>query len=166
MKRKPLFPGKDAKNQLVLIMNQLGLPPESLNKQVEDKRIISFLEALAVDGHDHSPQDWSRLIKRTDDNHVAIDLLTQLLHMDPDQRLTASVRVWRKRRVYSRRGAREGYVLFVLRLYAVILLCSGIERQSAGTNGVGWERRVRLRPASCLSSLERVPALERDQLKL
>ena len=164
MKRKPLFPGKDAKNQLVLIMNQLGLPPESLNKQVEDKRIISFLEALAVDGHDHSPQDWSRLIKRTDDNHVAIDLLTQLLHMDPDQRLTASVRVWRKRGVYSRRGAREGYVLFVL----PAVLCSGIcvERQSADTNGVGWERRVRLRPASCLSSLERVPALERDQLKL
>eukprot|EP00947_MAST-08B_sp_MAST-8B-sp1_P006564 g6564.t1 len=90
LKRKPLFPGRDTKHQLVLVVEQLGIPPPSVVARVDDEDALAFLEALAMDEHVDMTRYFRGFFKPEFSDPLALDLMMRLLQMEPDKRPTAA----------------------------------------------------------------------------
>lgn len=86
---KPLFPGRNAHDQLTLILNVTGKPSQSVINRIGDRRLAEYLDTLP----NVQPIDLSNVfsnggIVSSDDS--AINLLKRLLAFDPEERITAS----------------------------------------------------------------------------
>ena len=79
---RPIFPGKDAKNQLVEIVKILGTPTKeqilAMNKN--DKITLKFGEI--------EPKPWKEVFKNKINDEEYIDLVSKLLCYEPEGRLT------------------------------------------------------------------------------
>eukprot|EP00900_Chrysochromulina_parva_P024698 jgi/Chrpa1/6862/Chrysochromulina_OHIO_Genome00018204-RA len=96
---KPIFPGSSTINQLETIMELTGMPDETLMRNISpyassmiqscsNPRLPPYSGAQMLDGAD----DATRLRWTTKFPHAsaeALDLLYQLLHIDPAKRITA-----------------------------------------------------------------------------
>lgn len=83
-KGKPLFPGQNAHDQLLKILNVTGKPSENVIHRIGDRRLAQYLSTLPNMG----PTDFSRLFPELRDPS-AVRMLNGLLAFDPDQRITA-----------------------------------------------------------------------------
>uniref|UniRef100_A0A7S2S2I0 Mitogen-activated protein kinase n=1 Tax=Rhizochromulina marina TaxID=1034831 RepID=A0A7S2S2I0_9STRA len=81
--RRPIFPGSDSQNQLMLICEYLGKPPRELVAKVRNEAIRSF---VTNEIPDTPPIPMHELYP--DASEDACDLLTNLLAMDPAKRFT------------------------------------------------------------------------------
>ncbi|CAM9492462.1 unnamed protein product, partial [Hapterophycus canaliculatus] len=80
--RKPLFPGNDYIHQLKLITSLIGKPAESDLWFVTNPRARRFMLGLP----DTSPVNLG--VKFPDSNAEAVDLLSKMLILDPNRRIT------------------------------------------------------------------------------
>ena len=81
--RRHLFPGKNYLNQLQLILSVVGTPNEEYIRNVGTERVKTYLQSLPV----RKPVELSMLFP--DATSPAIDLLRQLLVLEPKKRLSA-----------------------------------------------------------------------------
>lgn len=81
--RRPIFPGSDSQNQLMLICEYLGKPPRELISRVRNEAIRSFVINQIPDT---PPIPMRELYPDATDD--ACDLLENLLMMDPSKRFT------------------------------------------------------------------------------
>ncbi|KAJ5909020.1 hypothetical protein N7495_001702 [Penicillium taxi] len=85
--RKVLFPGKDHVNQFELITELLGKPPKEVMEKVYSKETLEFVKSLPEPNNQLS----SRLASRLGDvDPEAINLLEEMLDLDPQKRITAA----------------------------------------------------------------------------
>ena len=80
--RKAMFPGTDYIHQLKLIMNRLGTPSEADLWFVKNQKARNFVLGLPH----YEPQNLSKLYPQA--SAQAIDLLQQILVVDPSKRIT------------------------------------------------------------------------------
>lgn len=100
--RRPLFPGRDYRHQLLLIFNLIGTPGAGGNGGnssaelacIDSPRAREYIASLP---QYRSPEDWtpwlSNSSKRGSNNPVSplgLDLLRRMLVFDPSQRITAA----------------------------------------------------------------------------
>ncbi|KAI0343368.1 CMGC/MAPK/ERK protein kinase [Trametopsis cervina] len=79
---KPIFKGRDYVDQLNQILHYLGTPSEDTLRRVGSPRAQDYIRSLPI-----KPRvPFSTLFPRA--NHLAIDLLSQLLNFDPAKRIT------------------------------------------------------------------------------
>ena len=81
--RRQLFPGKNYLNQLQLILSVVGTPSEDYIANVGSDRVKTYLQTLPV----RNPVELSVLFPSA--TSTALDLLDQLLQLDPKKRVTA-----------------------------------------------------------------------------
>ena len=81
--RRHLFPGKNYLNQLQLILSVVGTPNEEYICNVGTERVKTYLQSLPV----RKPVELSMLFP--DATLPALDLLGQLLFLEPKKRLSA-----------------------------------------------------------------------------
>lgn len=80
---KPLFPGKDYINQLSLIHEVLGSPPQQVMDQIGSQKAKEYMQSLPS-----CPQKpWSSVFP--DAPEPALDLLSKMLQWDPSKRISA-----------------------------------------------------------------------------
>ena len=79
---KPIFPGKDYRNQIHLIVKFLGSPTESDLDYIKSPRAIAYINSIPR----FAKQNISEFFPSS--NKLALDLLTKLLLFDPRKRLT------------------------------------------------------------------------------
>ncbi|KDR71777.1 hypothetical protein GALMADRAFT_126699 [Galerina marginata CBS 339.88] len=79
---KPLFKGKDYVDHLNHILSYLGTPPDSALGRIASLRGQYYLRSLSF--KPRSP--FSTVFPH--ENPLAVDLLTQMLHIDPAERIT------------------------------------------------------------------------------
>jgi mitogen-activated protein kinase 1/3 len=82
--RKPIFPGRDVKNQIEVICQIVGKPTSEEMKEIPNRRAREFLTSLP----DFPKADLRQLLP--DACPQAIDLITKLLEFDPRNRLSAN----------------------------------------------------------------------------
>lgn len=83
--KQPLFPGKDYRDQLILIFQTLGTPTEQeLVKLVENRRAREYIRSLPK----HPKINWRRRLPNA--SAAALDLLDRMLQFDPRLRITAT----------------------------------------------------------------------------
>lgn len=78
----PLFPGKDYREQLNLILEVVGTPTNADYYSIKSKRARQYLMSLPP----RKPQSFKALYPKA--NPLALDLLSKLLTFNPAQRLT------------------------------------------------------------------------------
>ncbi|SCU81613.1 LAFA_0C06172g1_1 [Lachancea sp. 'fantastica'] len=83
--RRPLFPGKDYRHQLLLIFQVIGTPSAKDLECVRSTRALQYLRSLP---YYPKKQSFEELLSTT--NRQAIDLLEQMLIFDPRRRITAA----------------------------------------------------------------------------
>ena len=81
--RRQLFPGKNYLNQLQLILSVVGTPREEYIANVGSDRVKTYLQTLPV----RNPVELSVLFPSA--TSTALDLLDQLLQLDPKKRVSA-----------------------------------------------------------------------------
>jgi serine/threonine protein kinase len=85
MDRKPLFPGSDDRDMAQRIFSMLGTPTEASWPGVEKYKLYhSYAPALLRTSRSQLRQHFT-----TFERHVVLDLLEELLKMDPSKRITA-----------------------------------------------------------------------------
>jgi serine/threonine protein kinase len=82
--RKPIFPGRDVKNQIEVVCRIVGKPSHEQMRNIPNRRAREFISGLPVAGR----IELASLMK--DACPAAIDLVTRLLQFDPADRLTAA----------------------------------------------------------------------------
>lgn len=82
--RKPIFPGRDVKNQIEVVTKILGKPSKAQLKSIPNRRAREFIASLP----DSEPGDLSEVMK--DACPAAVDLVKRLLQFDPQDRLSAA----------------------------------------------------------------------------
>lgn len=82
--RRPLFPGKDVKNQVEVICQTVGKPPRDKMKAFTNRRAREFIGSLP----DTPRVNLGHLMKEA--SPEAVDLVNSLLQFDPKDRMTAS----------------------------------------------------------------------------
>lgn len=82
LNRRPLFPGKDYRHQLMLIFQVLGSPIWDDYKSIRSRRAREYIRSLTF----YKKQPFSQLFPSA--NPKAIDLLERMLTFDPDKRIT------------------------------------------------------------------------------
>jgi mitogen-activated protein kinase 1/3 len=81
--RKPIFPGRDVKNQIEVVCQLVGKPSPEEIKEIPNRRAREFLGSLP----DIPRADLRQVLP--DACPLAIDLITKLLQFDPKHRLSA-----------------------------------------------------------------------------
>lgn len=81
--RRPIFPGKDTRNQVELICRIIGKPTPAEIESVRNKRAREFLKSLPPS----RCVSWAKVLPEADES--ARDLISRLLVFDPKKRLTA-----------------------------------------------------------------------------
>ena len=81
--RRHLFPGQNYLNQLQLVLSVVGTPNEEYIKGVGSERVKTYLQTLPP----RKPVDLAILFPEA--GTVALDLLENLLQLDPKKRLSA-----------------------------------------------------------------------------
>lgn len=91
--KRPIFPGKDYKSQLILIFQFLGTPPVEELMKLPNKRarqyILQDLPHYSLEMCGLNPTNLVKIFG-TNCNPLAIDLLLKMLKFDPSKRLTVS----------------------------------------------------------------------------
>ncbi|CDO94661.1 unnamed protein product [Kluyveromyces dobzhanskii CBS 2104] len=83
--KQPLFPGRDYRDQLIMIFQVLGTPSEKqLHELVENRRAREYIRSLPR----HPKVNWRRRFPNA--SAAALDLLDRMLQFDPRQRITAA----------------------------------------------------------------------------
>lgn len=83
MSGKPLFPGKDFKNQVEVICDVIGKPTQEEMQHINSSKARSFIDHLP----DSKPKDFATLFPKASEE--ALDLLRRLLKFAPDDRMSA-----------------------------------------------------------------------------
>ncbi|CAL9728158.1 mitogen-activated protein kinase Fus3p [Monosporozyma unispora] len=85
--KKPLFPGRDYRHQLLLIFSLIGTPQRDSAELtcIESQRARDYIATLP---QYQPPRDWNQLFPGV--NPQGIDLLQKMLIFDPRQRITAA----------------------------------------------------------------------------
>lgn len=81
--RRQLFPGKNYLNQLQLILSVVGTPSEEYVKNIGSERVRTYLQSLPP----RQPVELSVLFPNA--SASALDLLGQMLKLDPKDRLSS-----------------------------------------------------------------------------
>ncbi|EJU03645.1 Pkinase-domain-containing protein [Dacryopinax primogenitus] len=81
---KPVFKGKDYVDQLNLIINTLGTPPDDTIKKIGSDRAREYVRNLPF----KLPQSLPKLFPRTD--NMGRDLIHRFLRFDPDERISVN----------------------------------------------------------------------------
>lgn len=81
--RRPIFPGRDVKNQIEIICRMVGKPTAEDIKTIPNRRAREFISGLP----DTPRMEMSRLLP--DACPLACDLIEKLLQFDPARRLSA-----------------------------------------------------------------------------
>lgn len=81
--RRQLFPGKNYVNQLQLVLSVVGTPSEDYIQNIGSDKVKTYLKSLP----EKQPVDLFVLFPNA--NKVALELLEQLLQLQPDKRYTA-----------------------------------------------------------------------------
>jgi len=81
---KPVFKGKDYVDQLNLIINTLGTPPDETIKKIGSERARDYVRNLPF----KLPQSLPKLFPKTD--NMGRDLIHKFLRFDPDERITVN----------------------------------------------------------------------------
>lgn len=81
--KRPLFPGKDYRHQLMLIFGLIGTPTGEDLLCIESKRAREYIMTLPK----YNPIPWERIFPNGDP--MGIDLLKKMLIFDPKKRITA-----------------------------------------------------------------------------
>jgi len=87
LKRKPLFPGSDYINQLILIVNTLGTPCENDMAEVESLKARKFIKSLN-DGAPIQKIPFAAMFPQVDP--ITIDLLEKMLEFNPKTRISVT----------------------------------------------------------------------------
>ena len=92
---KPLFPGKDEIEMLLLIQQMFGSIPQALLKSIGSESICAKTDEWKDTTHIYSPSNFEQYIKEAthrDDPEISlfINFLRSLLHINPDARSSAS----------------------------------------------------------------------------
>jgi serine/threonine protein kinase len=82
--RKPIFPGRDVKNQIEVVSSVVGKPTREQIQNIPNRRAREFIAGLPDD------KGIGLISVMKDACPEAIDLVTKLLQFDPNDRLTAS----------------------------------------------------------------------------
>lgn len=82
LQRQPLFPGKDYREQLLLIVSLLGPPSEDELMNIESEMARSYIRDLPR----KAVQPWAQRFPRA--SAPALDLVDKLLRFDPRKRAT------------------------------------------------------------------------------
>lgn len=82
--RKPIFPGRDVKNQIEVVTKILGKPNKAQLKNIPNRRAREFIASLP----DSPKGDLSALMR--DAGPDAVDLVQKLLQFDPQDRISAA----------------------------------------------------------------------------
>ncbi|CCH41540.1 Mitogen-activated protein kinase [Wickerhamomyces ciferrii] len=80
----PLFPGKDYRNQLILIFQVLGTPTGEDYQSIKSKRAREYIRSLQF----YKKVPFERILPYA--NPLAIDLLSKMLTFDPRKRITVA----------------------------------------------------------------------------
>ncbi|XP_033116181.1 mitogen-activated protein kinase 7-like [Anneissia japonica] len=83
--RKQIFPGKNLIDQLTLVTQVLGLPPDSMLQSCHSDQIFNFFHKNY--GH-MKPIDWKTKYPTADSQ--ALNLLSKMLMYNPEERVTSS----------------------------------------------------------------------------
>lgn len=81
---RPLFPGRNAREQFALILNVTGKPSREVIERTGDSRLAEYMDAMP-----NVPPTSLSVIYETASSG-AIELLGQLLSFDPNERITAA----------------------------------------------------------------------------
>ncbi|XP_048462654.1 mitogen-activated protein kinase 14B-like [Rhincodon typus] len=81
--RSVIFPGFDHFDQLKKIMNVTGTPPQSLVDKMQSEEARNYVCSLTP----KQKKDFQQVFPTM--NKQAVDLLEKMLHLDPDERITA-----------------------------------------------------------------------------
>ena len=79
---RPIFPGKNAKEQLHEIIKVLGTPTE------EQLKVLNNRSKIVLKISNYSPKPWEEVFKKKIDDPLFFDLISKLLVYEPDKRLT------------------------------------------------------------------------------
>ncbi|CCK71201.1 mitogen-activated serine/threonine-protein kinase FUS3 KNAG_0G01430 [Huiozyma naganishii CBS 8797] len=82
--KKPVFPGRDYRHQLLLVFGLIGTPTETDLECIESHRAREYLRSLPA----APPAQFAEVFPRA--NPLGVDLLRKLLVFDPRQRITAA----------------------------------------------------------------------------
>ncbi|CCF57277.1 hypothetical protein KAFR_0C02840 [Kazachstania africana CBS 2517] len=82
--KRPLFPGKDYRHQLMLIFGLIGTPTGEDLQCIESKRAREYI--MTVPRYD--PVPWEKVFAHV--NPLGVDLLKKMLVFDPSKRITAA----------------------------------------------------------------------------
>ncbi|QLG73238.1 hypothetical protein HG535_0E03220 [Zygotorulaspora mrakii] len=82
--KRPLFPGKDYRHQLMLIFGIIGSPTPDDLQCITSKRAREYIATLPP----YQNISWKNLLPHS--NPLAIDLLQKMLVFDPNKRITAA----------------------------------------------------------------------------
>lgn len=82
LKRKPFLPGVDSRNQLELIIDLVGTPPESEIEKIPKEKIKKLIRMMPK----KAPKDLAKMFPSA--NPLAIDLLRKTLAFAPSERMT------------------------------------------------------------------------------
>lgn len=81
--RRPFLPGDDTENQLELIVDCLGQPDKQFLQSFNEGRMIDIFQEM---DNQNEKGDFEEVFKPWDP--IAVDLLTQMLKYDPEERIT------------------------------------------------------------------------------
>lgn len=81
--RRPFLPGDDTENQLELIVDWLGQPDRQFLSTFNEGRMAEIFQEM---DNQNEKGDFDQIFEKSDP--VAIDLLKQMLHYDPEKRIT------------------------------------------------------------------------------
>lgn len=82
--RKPIFPGRDVKNQIEVVTRIVGKPTKTQLKNIQNKRAREFIGGLP----DAPRANLAELMKGACPD--VVDLVERLLQFDPNDRLSAA----------------------------------------------------------------------------
>ncbi|KAH3901804.1 probable Mitogen-activated protein kinase FUS3 [Saccharomycodes ludwigii] len=83
--KRPLFPGKDYRHQLLLMFEVLGTPRGETLLKIPSKRAREYIGSLPQ----YNPIDWMEILPKNV-NPMGIDLLARMLCFDADKRISAT----------------------------------------------------------------------------